>query len=70
MLHSGKCPKCEETVGSARVETIEIRAGAHDAYKGVSYLCPHCRSVLSVSIDQIALNADLVTRLLKALGRG
>lgn len=55
------------------VETMNIDAGAvfpQASYKGVSYLCPNCRSVLSASMDQIALNEDLVQRLLKALGRG
>ncbi len=70
MLHSGKCQHCHKTVSSARVETIDINAGRQASYKGATYLCPHCRSVLSVSMDQIALNEDLVSRLLKALRRG
>jgi hypothetical protein len=67
MLHSGTCPHCEKTISTAEVETIDIQAGSQATYKGVSYLCPYCRCVLSVSMDQIALNADLVSRLLKAL---
>jgi phage terminase large subunit GpA-like protein len=70
MFYSGKCPHCEKTVASANVETIQINAGTQASYKGVTYLCPHCRRVLTVSMDQISLNEDLVARLLKALGRG
>jgi hypothetical protein len=72
MFHSAKCPYCERTVATARVETIKIDAGlgADIAYQGVTYSCPACRKVLTVSMDQIALNADLVTRLLKALRKG
>jgi hypothetical protein len=69
-IYQGQCPKCGKTVSSANVETMTINAGRHASYKGVSYLCPHCDCVLGVSMDQIALNEDLVSRLLKALGKG
>jgi hypothetical protein len=72
MLHSGKCPYCERIIGKARVENITIDGGigSDTEYKGVTYSCPSCRKVLTVSLDQIALNADLVTHLLKALRKG
>jgi ssDNA-binding Zn-finger/Zn-ribbon topoisomerase 1 len=69
MLHSAQCPHCKRTIASAKVENIKIN-GLDSEYKGVTYSCPWCHSVLSVSIDQIALNHDVVKRLLKALGRG
>jgi phage FluMu protein Com len=69
MLHSGKCPHCAKVIASTSVETVDLKAGANVSYKGVSYLCPHCRSVLSVTMDQIAMNVDLVSRLLKTLGK-
>ena len=72
-MHSARCPKCETVVSRALVETMDIDAGAifpQQRYKGVAYLCPNCRGVLSVSMDQLALNADLVDRLMKALGKG
>ena len=52
-----------------RFYSVKIN-GAGAEYKGVSYSCPYCHAVLSVSMDQVALNVDLVKRLLKALGRG
>jgi hypothetical protein len=67
MFNTGKCPYCQAMISNSVVETITIEGGTQ-SYKGVTYLCPSCHSVLSVSIDQIALNADLVNRLLKALG--
>jgi hypothetical protein len=72
-MYSGKCPHCEKTIASLLVETLDINAGAifpQATYKGATYLCPHCHAVLGASMDQIALNVDLVQRLLKALGRG
>ena len=69
MTHVGKCPHCQSTIARAKVETITIDGG-DSSYKGVTYSCLRCRAVLTVSMDQIALNADLVTRLLKALRKG
>jgi hypothetical protein len=69
MPHLGKCPHCSKTIPRASVETITIDGGG-ESYKGVTYSCPYCHVVLTVSMDQIALNADLVTRLLKALRKG
>ena len=69
MLHAGKCPKCDGTIGHASAEPIEIRVGTTDKYKGVSYYCPYCHAVLSVSMDPLGLNENLVIRLLKALGK-
>ena len=69
MFQNGQCPKCERKISEVTVENITINGGDHD-YKGVSYICPFCFSVLTVSMDQLSLNADLVNRLLKALGRG
>jgi hypothetical protein len=66
MIHVGECPYCHRKVTKARVETITIEGGTQ-SYKGVTYSCPYCQSVLTVSMDQIALNADLVNRLVKVL---
>jgi hypothetical protein len=33
----------------------------------VSFCCPHCRAILSVSIDPIAIKTDIVKELLKKL---
>jgi len=67
MLHSGKCPKCQRTISCVTAETIKIKVGLRETYGGMSYLCPHCRSVLSVSMNQIVLNANMVPRLVRAL---
>lgn len=69
MIHSGKCQQCKTTVNRANAEPIEIKVGK-EKYKGISYFCPSCHSVLSVSMDPLGLNQNLVIRLMKALGRG
>jgi len=69
VVHTGQCPHCKTKISRSVVETITIDGG-DSSYKGVTYLCPHCRAVLTVSMDQIALNADLVNRLLKVFRKG
>jgi len=64
-----KCPKCERIIASADIDNFDLNGGGY-TYVGVAYSCPLCHSVLSVSMDQLALNADLVQKLLTALGRG
>ncbi len=70
MLNAGKCPKCEKVVRSAFVEPLDIKEGLQSRWRGVSFSCEHCRAVLSVGIDPIAIKSDIVKDLLKALGRG
>jgi hypothetical protein len=48
----GKCPNpdCRETLDTAEAEEITITAGAlHIA--GVSFVCPKCRTVVSVEVN-------------------
>ena len=71
-IRGNKCPHCKTVLNRAVVESIDIDTAvvfADTTYKGVTYACPSCRAVLGVSMDQIALNHDVVQRLLKALGR-
>jgi hypothetical protein len=70
MFHSGKCPKCDRTINTAKAEAIDLHVSPKEAYKGVSYSCPSCHCVLGVSMDPLALNQNLVNRLKKALGKG
>jgi phage FluMu protein Com len=72
-IRGNKCPHCKTILTRAVVETIDIDTSIifpEASYKGVTYACPSCRAVLSISIDQIALNHDVVQRLLQALRRG
>ncbi|NJO34446.1 MAG: hypothetical protein HC869_16285 [Rhodospirillales bacterium] len=70
MVNVGKCPKCEKVVRTVNVERIDISAGIGRAtWVGVSYVCPTaaCRTVLGVEIDPIALKADIVKEVRKAI---
>jgi|HubBroStandDraft_2_1064218.scaffolds.fasta_scaffold669531_1 hypothetical protein len=68
MFHTGLCPKCEKPVTRAKLEMIDLISGTH-TYKGISYLCPDCRSVLSVSLDHLTLTADIANAVATRLGK-
>ena len=65
----GQCPKCDATVTHVILESTDIHVQLlkPHQWKGVSYLCPHCRAVLGIQIDPIALKADLLKGIKKLL---
>lgn len=69
MPANGLCPKCEAVLTHVNLKEITVNATGRK-WVGVSYQCPHCNVVLSVSIDPVALKTDLLNELLAALRRG
>jgi len=68
IIHAGECPKCGRVVSTCRIENVTALAGIGGAsYKAISYSCNSCKAILSVQMDPIALENDVVNRLLKAL---
>ena len=51
-----KCPKCEKLVSSVTLNDVTI-----GTWRGVSYSCPFCFSVLSIAIDPVALKSDTIS---------
>lgn len=67
-IYTGLCPYCKMTISKVVMEGITIEPGLgfdSPVYNGVSYLCPTCHSVLSVSLDPIAIQTDTISRLRK-----
>jgi len=60
MINSGKCPKCESTIRKVKIEDVDVYVGMQNAWRGISYICHSCNSVLSVQIDPVALKADII----------
>jgi phage FluMu protein Com len=69
MINVGKCPKCSKVVSNVKIEGVSVIEGFTPAWHGISLLCPSCNSVLGVSIDPIALKADIVEEMAQRLGR-
>ncbi len=63
----GKCPKCEQIISHVNCDDVEVRVAFGTTWKGVSYNCPHCQTVLSVQIDPIAVKTDIINRLFEKL---
>ena len=68
-MHTGICPKCEKMITNVNIEEIPIHLNFQPVWKGVSFLCPYCRSILGVGIDPVALKTDLRNEILDALGK-
>jgi len=64
---AGSCPKCDAVVNSVRMEEVLIFGPDGAQWKGVKYVCLSCDSVLSVSLDPVSMDADLVDDLFDAL---
>jgi phage FluMu protein Com len=69
-IHNGKCPKCDQVMTFVNFQGVDAKEPFGNSWNAVSYQCPHCRTVLSVEIDPIALKADLVNELFKKLRAG
>lgn len=70
MINNGKCPKCETVITSVRIEDVDVKVGWESAWKGISYCCPHCNTIISVQIDPVALKTDTVNEIIKKLRSG
>ena len=69
-MNVGKCPKCGKIVRKVNVEHVEIESAPKGkAWHGASFVCPSadCRTVLGVGVDPLALKADIVAEVKKAM---
>jgi uncharacterized protein with PIN domain len=69
VINVGKCPHCAAVVRAVQVEPVSVNQGLQSTWHGVSYHCPHCKKIISVGIDPVALKTDTVDAILKGLGR-
>ena len=57
-----KCPQCDKIIDHAYVTSIDIKEDVlkGTTFEGVAYSCPHCRAVISLSIDPIAIKTSII----------
>ncbi len=67
MINTGKCPKCESTITNVKIEGVDVYVSMNKRWRGVSYICPSCNSVLSVQIDPVALKTDIINGVVKKI---
>ena len=51
MNNSGVCPGCRKALTHVRIEEVRFCIGNDPDGKGLSFICPECRVVISVSFD-------------------
>lgn len=64
----GKCPKCENLVTRINLHGVQASVPFGTVWNSITYNCPSCNTVLGVSIDPIAIKADIVAEILKGKG--
>jgi hypothetical protein len=72
-INTGKCPHCKAPISKVVMEGVEVVPGLDftaPVYNGVSYLCPACHSVLSVSLDPVSLKLDTISGIMERLRKG
>jgi hypothetical protein len=63
------CPKCAKSIESVKIQALPGEMASAKKAKCIAYICPLCSCAISVSIDPLALNSNLITRLKNALSR-
>jgi hypothetical protein len=64
-----KCPKCDKAIDNVKIHSIAGVTQTDKQAKCTAYTCPSCNTMISVSIDPLALNANLMARMKNLLGR-
>lgn len=67
MFHTGICPHCKEKIANVKVQDIDMKYDPMVQWRGYSYQCPSCKSVLGVQMNPITLDEGLKNDILKEL---
>jgi len=57
------CPYCEKGFTYVKIQEVEMHAGFEPYHSGLTYLCPHCQKILSIQINPIKFQEELLARL-------
>lgn len=67
---TGKCPGCSQVPSfGVKLQGVDINGDNGRKFFGVAYVCPNikCQTILGVGIDPVALKADTIAGVVKAL---
>jgi len=68
-MNRGTCPQCKNVINNVETEYVEIGIPPTKTWKGISYLCPSGKTVLSVAIDPVSLREETVERVVRHMGQ-
>jgi len=69
MINTAQCPSCRETVQNIVVEDMPMLCDGI-RWKGFSYSCPACKTILGVQMNPRALNNELEDKVVTKLKKG
>lgn len=64
---TGVCPKCEKPITRLVMTSVKASVPLGTVWNSVTYNCPSCKTVISASIDPVAIKTDIVNELTKKL---
>ncbi len=64
---TGKCPGCSKNVASVELDTVEITMDGQNKFRGVTYQCQNCHTVLGVQMDPLGIAGDIVRDIARGL---
>lgn len=64
-MNSGKCPKCEKVLTYVSIEEMPVHVLMAKKWRGCSFLCPHCKTILNVCIDQLTIRDETLDAISK-----
>jgi hypothetical protein len=68
MFGHGKCPSCKQAI--SHCDATEVLVGAPPIgpqFRGVAICCPHCQTILGVTVEPIGLVMDIARQVKKEL---
>jgi hypothetical protein len=66
-IHTGKCPHCKKQISNVKVQDVDLDYDIMVKFRGYSYQCPSCQSILGIQMNPRALNDELKDDILKEL---
>jgi hypothetical protein len=64
------CPHCQRQISVLNIEIVTLSDEKMASWRGVTYSCPECNTVLSAGFDPVALERDLVNAVVAGLRKG
>jgi RNase P subunit RPR2 len=69
MINTGTCPKCDKVLVNVKAEDMRVNVGFTPAWQGLSFLCPHCNTVLGIGINPLLVRDEIVREIRGLLDR-
>lgn len=62
------CPYCDATINRLNLQEMTSSSFMGQGWQTIAYVCPFCQKIISVSIDPIAIRADILNAIQQKRG--